>query len=493
LDEALATVGEKVRSALVLRYLKGMSVREVAAALGIGEDAAKQRMSRGVEQLRSFFARRGVLLPAGAITSTIAACCAEAAPPGLAAAATAAACSGQGAAAATLAAAERFAWWTLPKAKVLAGFTSAAVVVAIVGTATFVLPGSESSKTPVPIAAAQAGAYPTRQVTLRLAGTADLRRLTGQDGAVIAPDGRPVSGADVMLATSRHPVNVHNPVSFGGLRVVTDSDGRFAFPPSAERHPVVAIHEQGFRVIGGDELHRANGVVLLQPWGRIDGVAKVGTASAAGAMIHYSRPSDASDPGHGVVAYNSAVLADAGGRFTLPRVAPGGAHLVRFVGHPDSVPSHATPVRVEPGQAVRVQLGGSGRAVVGRLELPPGPATRDAEATSERATRIVALRPLRDDGPKGQLIQYCGTADPDGTFRVDDVPGGRYLVVVWEIRSGLLRGGAGGGNTATTKVSVPSQPPLTRPLIWPELTVPEPTRDAAEVPFDVGVLRPRGA
>lgn len=65
LDDALAAESERIvweslrrvpvtyREALVLYYREGKSLREVAASLGIGEDAAAQRLSRGRKQLES--------------------------------------------------------------------------------------------------------------------------------------------------------------------------------------------------------------------------------------------------------------------------------------------------------------------------------------------------------------------------------------------------------------------------------------------------------
>lgn len=50
---AILRLAPKLREALVLRYVAGLTVEEVAAALGIGESATKMRLKRGVEQLRA--------------------------------------------------------------------------------------------------------------------------------------------------------------------------------------------------------------------------------------------------------------------------------------------------------------------------------------------------------------------------------------------------------------------------------------------------------
>jgi RNA polymerase sigma factor (sigma-70 family) len=58
LDEALHRLGQKDRQAVVLRYYERMSFREVGTALGMKEDAARKRVERATEKLRTFFSRR---------------------------------------------------------------------------------------------------------------------------------------------------------------------------------------------------------------------------------------------------------------------------------------------------------------------------------------------------------------------------------------------------------------------------------------------------
>src|SRR5439155_22579878 len=66
LDEAMAELPAPNRDALVLRYFGEKTLAEVAAALRITEDAAKQRVSRAVRQLRAALGARGVsVAPAG--------------------------------------------------------------------------------------------------------------------------------------------------------------------------------------------------------------------------------------------------------------------------------------------------------------------------------------------------------------------------------------------------------------------------------------------
>jgi uncharacterized protein (TIGR03435 family) len=84
LDAAMAGLNETDRHAVVLRFFDGKSLREVGAALGANEEAAKKRVSRALEKLRSFFAMRGVSSTTAIIASAISANSVQAAPVALA-------------------------------------------------------------------------------------------------------------------------------------------------------------------------------------------------------------------------------------------------------------------------------------------------------------------------------------------------------------------------------------------------------------------------
>ena len=84
LDAAMAGLNEADRHAVVLRFFDGKSLREVGAALGANEEAAKKRVSRALEKLRRYFARRGVSSTTAIIAGAISANSVQAAPVALA-------------------------------------------------------------------------------------------------------------------------------------------------------------------------------------------------------------------------------------------------------------------------------------------------------------------------------------------------------------------------------------------------------------------------
>lgn len=80
LDGAMDKLGQKDHDALVLRFFENRNFKEIGAAMGASEDAAKMRVSRALEKLRNYFTKRGVDSTAAAIAENISAHSVQAAP-----------------------------------------------------------------------------------------------------------------------------------------------------------------------------------------------------------------------------------------------------------------------------------------------------------------------------------------------------------------------------------------------------------------------------
>jgi RNA polymerase sigma factor (sigma-70 family) len=83
LDEAMRALDDTDRAAVLLRYFENKSLREVGVTLGTSENAAQKRLSRAIERLREFFAKRGVTVGASGLVAFISANAVQAAPSGL--------------------------------------------------------------------------------------------------------------------------------------------------------------------------------------------------------------------------------------------------------------------------------------------------------------------------------------------------------------------------------------------------------------------------
>jgi uncharacterized protein (TIGR03435 family) len=146
LETAMAQLGEQEHNAIVLRFYEGKALKQVGAALGTGEDAARMRINRALEKLRKFFARRGLTLSAALITAAVSANAVQAAPVGLATTVTAAAVQGTAVTTSTLTlikGALKLMAWTKAKTAIVSGV----VVLLAAGTATVTVKRIEAHKT----------------------------------------------------------------------------------------------------------------------------------------------------------------------------------------------------------------------------------------------------------------------------------------------------------------------------------------------------------
>jgi hypothetical protein len=76
------------------------------------------------------------------------------------------------------------------------------------------------------------------------------------------------------------------------------------------------------------------------------------------------------------------------------------------------------------GKALRIDLGGIGRAVIGKLQSPEG-----AGKLVHWNFAVISGRPERDE-ERETGAYLTATVDREGRFRIDDVPPGGYLLDV---------------------------------------------------------------
>lgn len=71
LDEALNEINDVDRQAVLLRFFQRKPMTEVGRALGVSEDAAKMRVSRAIDRLRTQLSLRGVTCAVGIVASLV--------------------------------------------------------------------------------------------------------------------------------------------------------------------------------------------------------------------------------------------------------------------------------------------------------------------------------------------------------------------------------------------------------------------------------------
>ena len=200
-----------------------------------------------------------------------------------------------------------------------------------------------------------------------------LRKAARLARIVRGPDGRSMSEVIVALVGEGYEASIQNgrlkPGSAAEQMIgnLIGPEGRYTFPLPGGRVSVVALHDSGIAIRSAEEL-AASTDLPLAPWARIEGLLKVGDRPAPGQRL----VARLLTPGWARV-YND-VRTDRSGRFVLDRVAPGRLTVYRRVETEDHgwTASHAVNLDVKPGETIRLQVGGTGRPVVGRLAIPEG-------------------------------------------------------------------------------------------------------------------------
>jgi peroxiredoxin len=319
-----------------------------------------------------------------------------------------------------------------------------------------------------------------------------LKKGGGPSGVVLTPEGRPAAGRTVYLPRRKEFIYLTGPkltpkaTSPAMRSTVTDTAGRFSFAPDLAASAVVVSDEEGFAQVRVEDLP-ASPEVRLQAWARVEGTLKIGSepgrhetvrlADAFATEAYYPR----TFPPY-VISVETTT--DEAGRFVFPRVPPvdvkvfhapklgrGEARLVAI--------TQLTNLTLKAGETRQTTLGGQGRPVVGRVVLKnyrkpidwtdqafwmdsvsPAPpecpnfesisnnyhvalrAARSAEEKEEAQARFLAEqdRVARLLGayfatPAGREYsfskrRYVLRFAPDGSFRVDDVPGGKYELTI---------------------------------------------------------------
>jgi RNA polymerase sigma factor (sigma-70 family) len=71
LDDTLHELGEKDRTAIVLRFFENLSLQQVGMQLGLNENAARMRVERALKKLRDRLTKRGITSSSSALAAAI--------------------------------------------------------------------------------------------------------------------------------------------------------------------------------------------------------------------------------------------------------------------------------------------------------------------------------------------------------------------------------------------------------------------------------------
>jgi len=216
------------------------------------------------------------------------------------------------------------------------------------------------------------------------AGEVDFQLQPGRDiqGVVLDAGGSPVGGITVFMAVPGLEVEF-DPATLqsfnGATKVMSGPDGRFTFPPQTGHITLLAMSDKGFAQVteDADKLPAAAIEMRVAAWCRIKGHMTIATKPGANERLE-AEGGLQSDQNSPVVYADTEMNCDANGNFHFDRVIPGSTRVSRLIirkyGNRGTQGRDTMSVTVvtEPGKTTTVQLGGVGRAVVGKLVFPPG-------------------------------------------------------------------------------------------------------------------------
>lgn len=293
---------------------------------------------------------------------------------------------------------------------------------------------------------------------------------------LLTDSGKPASGAEVALVIEAAQVSVNKgqitDQSTFATRITADENGRFELPSRDDDFRLLATHPDGFALI-----EPKNGVlpesVNMTKFARLEGNFRVGNEVGRGVRLSLDESQVHAWGTHNLrISAQNETTTDSDGHFVFERVIPGrgflGPEIHSMVGQGFSKPmsSRRTPIQSAAGQTTTITLGGDGRMVTGQLVPPkqhsgripwnfatiyvelfvpksewPEPPS-DVQKNKEAAQKWwAALR--ESDAGKAKMADllkqqeesrnhpshWVSTAK-DGTFRIDDVQPGKYVLSV---------------------------------------------------------------
>lgn len=361
-----------------------------------------------------------------------------------------------------------------------------------------------------------------------------LKKGSGPSGIVLKPDGEPAAGVKVYLADMRNGVyvqdnnmKVQDRIYQGTRTTTTDEQGRFAFRPYADDYAILVLEDAGFAQVTVENL-KDKPEVKLQPWARVQGNLTIGARPGADESVRLwpaHLPYEYHPRNFPPLSMYLQTQTDSTGQFSFDRVPP----IAVQVYHSPNVKDEkmgTTPMSqtisfsLKPGEVRTVTIGGKGRPVTGQLIvngydgtidwradvynleliLPPTDEFPDllalsreqsakiqaADSDEEKQRLIEEMRRSREEAlarqrafartEKGreyyfQNRRYALKFAQDGSFRVEDVPGGQY-----RLRVDLREGGEG-----PMRFSAPLIASLNK-----ELEIPDSPGGRSDEPFDLG-------
>lgn len=294
---------------------------------------------------------------------------------------------------------------------------------------------------------------------------------------ILTADGKPAADAEIAVGIVGSNINIlngrfNNSQTFA-TRFQSDKRGQFSMPPQTEPFQLIILHPAGFAYLKS-ESGPIPDPVKLTPWARMEGTFRVGKDIAPHVNLTLF--------GNGFNLYgdnephfftSNKVSTDETGYYEFDRVFPGKCRVGREItmmvneGTSEVTSSHREKVELFAGKTTTLNLGGSGRRIVGQLapatgysgrviwnlnlirlegalEPPPSPPVPEKIKQNAALLQPWYAEWFKTDAGKAWRIAhekylqlqadntyFSASIGDDGAFHIDDVPPGNYDLKMW--------------------------------------------------------------
>jgi RNA polymerase sigma factor (sigma-70 family) len=252
-------------------------------------------------------------------------------------------------------------------------------------------------------------------------------------GVVLLQNRMPAANAEVALMGKGLYTDMQKPGHFlTGARELerfckTGPDGVFSLPQTLGAERIVVAHESGFATLRIADL---TSNVILQPWGRVDGILSAQGNPVADQEITLASEQWTVPAKRGSIPFSFIYDArtDAQGRFSFSKIPAGTAWVMRRYSAPRNTGSvgfcQKQQVQIRSGENVTVALGKSGGTLSGRFLLKCDNPKWVCHLNVHRIEPIDST-PF-ESGP--EVSEFW--AQSDGRFVIDDLHPGNYRLKV---------------------------------------------------------------
>lgn len=253
-----------------------------------------------------------------------------------------------------------------------------------------------------------------------------LEKAAPLEGTVLSLDGKPLSDTEVVIATDWLRIingKIESRASGNNRILRTDINGRFRLQPPVSSYVIIVLSEQGYAKVSSEEFASSQ-TITVSPWGCIEGTLRIGANPGVDKLIAFW-PESNRQPEQPNISFEYEVQTNEEGHYVFPQVVPGRGTVARATPIDDRARrfSYHLDIEVKPGQTAHVQIGGTGRPVIGKVFVPDMIKNVFNWQYTDKSVRVSS--PI---SPPYKLFAF--ECDKDGSFRVEDVPAGDYCVYV---------------------------------------------------------------